>query len=330
MANDLLQLFKTGLLCIALLALAACKKDPADDGSHKKTEKQLQEELLKDARYNEVIISGAGNFLIQERLTPTNNAAHFATLALKQDSVFFLGTTDSDGRAEEISSITIQFEDGNLFVTEYRDQATEAISYRVNNGVRSNIVLRTTSYGVRNIEYAILDYDWSNHTLKVLASVLYEGERIIANSMLMGPQPPPTLAMLSSVQAQTNDSPPSSTCKTPPPAQADELNKKLYEDMQFIACNGTHPINGPFIFLKEKLDALVDAIEQSEIGQTITENERLSEIFVDLADRLDKLKARGRALRSKIGENILELISKYGTGGRPYVKLYLDEEHIRL
>lgn len=298
-----------------MFSSVACKKNDSE-----KPYVTTKEELKNNAQFNDTIIKGAGNLLIQERRTPNNDAEHFATLAYERDSIFFTGTTDSNGLAKNLTGITIQTDNDQFFITEYLDNATVSISYIVNKEVKSNIVLRTSSYGGQIVEYAVLDYDWANNAHNVLASVLYEGDNMLANSTLKKSQ------LLASNGPVAEGSPILNECKNPPPANTDEMNKKLQKDMQFIACHGTHPVNQPFVWLQNKLSDLGDKIDQNELAETIKNNETLSNIFNNISGALDKLKMNTIKVSSQLGDTLLNLLSKYGTLGKPLVLLNLNRE----
>lgn len=66
-----LNVFKISMLYVIMFSSVACKKNDSE-----KPNVTTKEELKNNAQFNDTIIKGAGNLLIQERRTPNNDAEH--------------------------------------------------------------------------------------------------------------------------------------------------------------------------------------------------------------------------------------------------------------
>ena len=298
----------TGLVILFFLLFASCKKDKQTNDTTAE-----ENELKKAAEYNNGISPGVGNFLIEEELLQNQQSQVLAKLAYKGDSLFFLGSTDASAKATSVHTIIMSKGSNRYLVTEYLPDNSSSIMYTILNKVKGRLVTKTTIFGNNEKEVSLLDYNWTNNTYKVITSTFYENN---------------VPAAIASKKSRSNSTTmvDGTICGSPTPSGSDQLNSFLDENMKFIACNGTHPINSPIVALNEKLKNMPEfkeMLDEMTLMQDI--NNAFTSAFDLIKDSINKYKFKNSPA-GKSWDWIKEFLKKYTEENKIGIRLSLSPE----
>lgn len=232
------------LISIAVASIfSSCKK------SKEIIEKQEEDQVKSAAKHNNEVLTGTGNFFVSKSFSPNQVSQLIAKLAYNGDSVFYFGSTNAEAKVSRLHTIMVSKGTGKYLVTEYGDDNASTISYHIINGKKDNLVVRTTLFSLTEKEVALLNYDWTNNTSEIITAVTYQNNQPIKSATIKKTSSTKNAPVkFSSGNTWTKD------CGTPAPQGAGEQDEYLYNSMQHIACNGTHPINEPWLILEDKLN----------------------------------------------------------------------------
>ncbi|HMI03201.1 MAG TPA: Ig-like domain-containing protein [Pedobacter sp.] len=250
----------------------ACKKNKEN------IEQKAQEEDNTAAKHNNGILPGAGNFFISKSFLPGQATQLIAKLAYNGDSVFYFGSSNAEAKITRLHTVMVSKGAGKYFVTEYGDDNASTISYHIRNGVKDQLVAKTTLFSATMKEISLLNYDWVNGTSELLAAVTYKDNIPVKTSAVKSSGSAKTsAAATSSVNTWTKD------CGTPAPENESDQDKFLYNSLQHIQCNGTHPINEPWLVLDGKVK---DLPKTDDIVAKFTDLKNSGESFTSIFSKM--------------------------------------------
>lgn len=202
------------LILYLLLVTTSCKNEI----DIKRPTEINQTRLKEDAAYNNKLVEGVGNVLYTKRLAPNTLSQLVLRIAYQQDTIAYFGKINGDGKLEYIhTSVYAKENNTKLFVKQiYPDEGTSRM-YTVTNGIKSRIVIESTSFNETDKLISVLDYDWNKENYRTINSVVMRNEKVIADYS-------------SQRKFDVVD------CERKEPL--DELDKQINKTLQYFACGG--------------------------------------------------------------------------------------------
>lgn len=306
---------KTILIFTLFFITFSCKKDK----NAEPTEEQKQIALYAaTAKSNDAVLPGAGNFFIEKSLVANRQSQIIGKMSFQGDSIFFVGSTNSLGQASDLHTILMSKSKDNYLVTEFGDDNSSSIVYMLKKGIKGKYVIRTSLLSKTEKEVALIEYNWTNNTSKVISSIFYVDEKPLKVASVKSFSPGPN--KIAGQNTWTKD------CGTPVPDDSED--KFLDESLKFISCNGTHPINQPIVEIEENLKKVPNSDElMQEIAELKKQNGDFSNVF-DKLKGLDfsKLKFDPKQINLNVAA-IIDAIKKYlQSQGTDRIKLTVSVE----
>jgi hypothetical protein len=256
------QNMKKALILILqfLLVTVGCKNEIDIQRPGKINEAQLKE----DAVFNNTLVDGVGNVLYAQKLKANTLSQLVLRIAYQQDTVAFFGKVNADGKLEYIhTSVYAKENNTRLFVRQiYPDEGTSRM-YTVTNGVKSRIVIESTSLNDTDKQISVLNYDWNKEEYKTLSSVVMRNEEVIADYS--------SERKLDVVDCERRE-------------PLDELDEQINRTLQYFACGGLAIDSHPTL---SAIKAIVEAARKKWLEENGDEPQAAKE-FDDFNDAVEE------------------------------------------
>lgn len=143
------------------------------------------EQLEKDAFYNNELIPGVGNVFYEANLKPNTSTQQILRISYHGDTISYFGRVNEAGKLEYLHTTVVEKKNNSaLFIRQtYPNEGLNRM-FTVENDMRSRFVIETRSFGAGKRQITLLDYNWKDGTSTVIySSTFVDGKEVSSYSV---------------------------------------------------------------------------------------------------------------------------------------------------